>query len=85
MISGGKGEKNNQYTKIGCVVIQDVCNSLKSAFYFFAMFSASSYSLEEAYLNNHIINEVESLHVEMYHYVLGNRGIIVNPCSSCTK
>ena len=30
-----------------------------------------------------IKSEVESLHVEMYHYVLGNRGI-VNPCSSCT-
>ena len=33
--------------------------------------------------NNHKINEIESLHVEMYHYVLGNRGIIF-PCSSCT-
>ena len=33
--------------------------------------------LEEAYLNNHEINEVESLHVEMYHYVLRNRGIIL--------
>ena len=32
--------------------------------------------LEEAYLNNHKINEFESLHVEIYHYVLGNRGII---------
>ena len=41
--------------------------------------------LEEAYLNNHKINELESLHVEIYHYVLGNRGIIfVNPYSSCT-
>ena len=32
--------------------------------------------LEEAYLNNHKINKFESLHVDMYHYVLGNRGII---------
>ena len=41
--------------------------------------------LEEVYLNNHKFNELESLHVEMYHYVLGNRGIFcVNPCSSCT-
>ena len=47
---------------------------------FFAMFSASS-SLEEAYLNNHKINEFKSLHVGIYHSQLGNRGI---PCSSCT-
>ena len=32
--------------------------------------------LEEVKLNNHKINELESLHVEIYHYVLGNRGII---------
>ena len=31
--------------------------------------------LEEACLNNLKINELESLHVEIYHYVLGNRGI----------
>ena len=33
--------------------------------------------LEEAYLNNHKINELESLHVERYHYLLGNRDIIL--------
>ena len=44
---------------------------------------SSSPILEEAYLNNHKINEIESLHAEIYQYVLGNRGI-VNPCSSCT-
>ena len=32
--------------------------------------------LEEAELNNHNINELESLHMEMYCYVLGNRDII---------
>ena len=40
--------------------------------------------LEEAQLNNNKINLLEPLHVEMYRYVLENRGIIVNPCSSCT-
>ena len=44
--------------------------------------SSSSSSFEEAYLNNHKTNDLESLHVEMYHYRIGNRGI-VNPCSSC--
>ena len=29
-----------------------------------------------SYSSNHKINEIESLHVEMYQYVLGNRGII---------
>ena len=49
--------------------------------------SSSSSSFEEVYLviNNHKTNDFESLHVEMYHYRIGNRGIIfVNPCSSCT-
>ena len=41
-------------------------------------------------INNHKINEVESLHVEMYQYVLGNRGItlvvyalliVISPCN----
>ena len=39
------------------------------------MFSSSS-SFEEAYLNNHKTNDLESLHVEMYHCRIGNRGII---------
>ena len=33
--------------------------------------------VEEAYLGNRKINEVESLNVEMYQYVLGNRGIML--------
>ena len=43
--------------------------------------------LEEAKLSNHKINKIESFHVEMYHYEVGNRGsynFSVNPCSSCT-
>ena len=38
--------------------------------------SSSSSSFEEAYLNNHKTNDLESLHMEMYHYRIGNRGII---------
>ena len=33
------------------------------------MFSATSF--EEAYLNSHKINELESLYVDMYHYRIG--------------
>ena len=40
-------------------------------------FCPSSSLLEEVYINNHKINELESLHVEMHHYILGNRGIIL--------
>ena len=40
-------------------------NISKSAFQIFGMFSAFS-SLKEAYLNNHKINEVESLYEEIY-------------------
>ena len=39
--------------------------------------SSSSSSFEEAYLNNHKTNDLASLHVEMYHYRIGNRGIIL--------
>ena len=35
-----------------------------------------SSSFEEASLNNHKTNDHKSLHVEMYHYRIGNRGII---------
>ena len=44
---------------------------------------SSSSSSSEVYLNNHKTNDLESLHMEMYHYRIGNRGIIY-PCSSCT-
>ena len=36
--------------------------------------SSTSSSFEEAYLNNHKTNDLESLHVEMYHYRIENRG-----------
>ena len=39
--------------------------------------SSSSSSFEEVYLNNHKTNDLASLHVEMYHYRIGNRGIIL--------
>ena len=39
--------------------------------------SSPSSSFEEAYLNNHKTNDLESLHVEMYHYGIGNRGIML--------
>ena len=41
----------------------------------FCLCSPSSSSFEEAYLNNRKINQLESLHVEMYHYWMGNIGI----------
>ena len=54
-----------------------MCNSLKSAFYINCpCFPSSSTSFEEVYLNNHKTNDSESLHVEMYHYRIGKRGII---------
>ena len=64
-----------------------MCNSLKSAFHILPCFpsSPSTSSFEEAYLNNHKTNDLESLHVEMYHYRIGNRDIIFNPCISCTN
>ena len=67
--------KNNQYTKLY------TNNILKSDFKNFVhvllhLLFILLLFLEEAYLNNHKINELESLHVEIYHYVLGNRGII---------
>ena len=55
-----------------------MCNSLKSVFHNFAMFPSSSSSpFEETYLNNHKTNDLESLRMEMYHYVIGNTGILV--------
>ena len=39
----------------------------------FALYS----SFEEAYLNDHKTNDLESLHVEMYHYRIGNRGMVI--------
>ena len=69
--------KNNQYTKIGCKICV-ISQKVLSTF-----LPCSSSSFEEVYLNNHKTNDLASLHVEMYHYRIGNRGI-VNPCSSCT-
>ena len=43
--------------------------SKKMIFYILSMFSSSSF--EEAYLNNHKTNDLESLHMEMYHYRMG--------------
>ena len=59
----------------------DVCNSPKSAFHILPCFILCRCHrhcrlFQSAVLNKHKINELESLHVEMYHYVLGNRGII---------
>ena len=59
-----------QYTKIG-VFMYIISEKWISTFCL-----CFQHLLLITYLNNHKINEFESLHVEMYHYVLGNRGKI---------
>ena len=52
-------------------------NISKSAFPILSMFFIFLFFfLKKRSSINHKIDEFESLHVEMYHYVLGNRGII---------
>ena len=55
-----------------CIISQKVLPT------FLPCSSSSSSSFEEAYLNSHKTNDLGSLHVEMHHYRIGNRGLVVH-------
>ena len=52
-----------------CIISEKVISTFCPRFHLLLL-------LESALLNNHKINELKSLHMEMYHYELRNRGII---------